>query len=190
MPNIDDIVLGQDIGKWSGHKYIWLACIDCGKQRWVGYPRSKEISGRCISCAAKRHIKPIRDKNWNWKGGRYTTKRGYVGVLLAPGDFFFSMAHTDGYVLEHRLVMAKHLGRCLHRWEWIHHKNGIKDDNRIGNLELQTASEHLRMHNKGYRDGYSKGLIDGRDRQIQELKKEIKLLQWQFNNFCRSKISA
>lgn len=84
-------------------------------------------------------------KHPSWKGGRIKHADGYIYVYSPTHP------HKDnnhGYVFEHRLVMEKHLGRYLEPWEHVHHINGIRDDNRIENLQLVTSAEHMRIHQK------------------------------------------
>jgi len=73
-----------------------------------------------------------------FKGGRQFTHEGYVNIWIPEDSPYASMRNARGLVKEHRLVMAKHLGRPLYPYEQVHHLNGIKDDNRSGNLELWT----------------------------------------------------
>ena len=79
------------------------------------------------------------EKSARWRGGRSATG-GYIRVYSPNHPYKLRMG--SGYVSEHRLVMEKHLGRYLHPWETVHHKNGITDDNRIENLKLLPSGEH------------------------------------------------
>jgi hypothetical protein len=73
----------------------------------------------------------------SWKGG-VAKANGYLVEVLSEGDAHLrSMARPDGYALQHRLVMARSLGRPLGPSETVHHINGIKTDNRIENLQLR-----------------------------------------------------
>ena len=185
----------RDKGKFCSRECLFASrrtrriinCSTCGK----GFPR-KNIKHRfccrdCFDIAVKRG-----EINYSPRSP-LLIKDDYRLICLNPTDFFFPMADKRGYVLEHRLVMAKHLGRCLQSWELVHHKGirytgiGNKSDNLLDNLELTTRAGHISGHTKGYKDGYAKGLIDGRIKQIEELREQIKLLQWQIRELTNAK---
>ena len=61
-------------------------------------------------------------------------KNGYVMVFQKGHPR--AQGSRGNYVLEHIIVMERHLGRNLYDNENVHHRNGVKDDNSIDNLEL------------------------------------------------------
>lgn len=88
---------------------------------------------------------PRREKHPMWSGGRVKTGSS-IAVLIERDDPLSSMRMVTGYVLEHRLVMARHIGRPLTESETVHHINGNRTDNRIENLELRVGK-----HGRGVR---------------------------------------
>jgi len=67
-------------------------------------------------------------RSFKWR----TNKLGYI-ERWAPGSEY---AAKNGFVFQHRQVMGEAIGRPLLKTESVHHKNGDRSDNRIGNLEL------------------------------------------------------
>lgn len=64
--------------------------------------------------------------------------------MLANGYMYINT--PKGPVLEHRIVMARIVGRPLRKDEDVHHINGIRTDNREGNLLLLSHASHTRLH--------------------------------------------
>ena len=79
--------------------------------------------------------------NRNWKGGRINN-RGYEATLEKDHP----LAGRNGYVPTHTLVMEQILGRPLEKTERVHHKNGVKNDNGVENLELFATERDHQLH--------------------------------------------
>lgn len=138
-------------------------CIDCSKEICDRAIRCKKCArqGKLHPMYGKKHTTKTREKmsknHWNmsgknhpmygirkfgkdnpfWKGGKCKFTLGYIGIRQKNGK----------YLYEHRLIMEKHIGRKLKRFEIIHHTNGVKTDNRIENLMLfNNQAEHRKWH--------------------------------------------
>lgn len=64
--------------------------------------------------------------------GRYVDAQGYVRVKAVGHP----NVYRTGFILEHTFVMSQILGRPLTKGENVHHRNGVRSDNRPENLEL------------------------------------------------------
>ena len=101
---------------------------------WIkGKHHSKETLIK-LSVAQKRRFKDYT-KHPMYKNGKTINSQGYI-FLNREKKF------------EHRFIVEQSIGRRLTNEEVIHHKNGIKTDNRIENLEILSRPEHIKEHPK------------------------------------------
>ena len=111
-------------------------CDNCKKKfhTYKCYDKRKRKNRFC-SRKCESEFKSSNNTFEKWEGGHIGKSTGYKYIRIAGKDYE-----------EHRLVMAKHLGRPLKKSEFVHHINGDKLDNRIENLQILSNSEHAKMH--------------------------------------------
>jgi hypothetical protein len=98
--------------------------VPCKSERCHRYVYAgSRHSGYCKSCLNMLELNP------NWRGGRIRHQQGYIMLRQPDGS----------YIFEHRIVMEQVLNRPLEPYENVHHKNGVRHDNRPENLELWTT---------------------------------------------------
>lgn len=100
------------------------------------------------------------ENHQRWSGQRRITSHGYVAVRVAldhPHGWGPLALKRFKYAYEHTVVMMAKIGRSLLPDEVVHHRNGIRTDNRLENLELTTTREHQRHHSEQTRDRDSLG---------------------------------
>jgi hypothetical protein len=115
-----------------------LICTQCGVTfkrekaalEQMQRQKSKPFCSRQCSSAFRRGKRIVGRK------GKYVDPKGYIHVYIPEHP----MAGSTGYIPEHRLIMEKFLGRSIYPEETVHHKNGIRNDNRLENLELWAKS--------------------------------------------------
>lgn len=146
----------------------------CSRECGAVHKRAREVR-KCQQC--QKEFYPVKKTSkfcsTDCKYASYPRK-GYkeITASLLPQEeqeLFASMFDVRGRVHEHRLVMARHLGRSVLGTEIVHHKNGVKRDNRIENLELLESRKH---HHTGCGDAVIEQLRAAEER-IKELEAKL-----------------
>lgn len=172
-PKVGDVKHGYAIGYTNYNLYTYIACPICKDTRWVQVIGSRPVSEYCQQCSQKNRSR----KNRPFRANSFMDGNGYIRIKLRTTDPYWKMANSkSGYVMEHRLVMAKSLGRCLEDWEIVHHLNGMNGDNRIDNLVIVGYSKKQKTYLEHRLEDAEK-LNEAKDNRIKSLEEKLSLLE-------------
>ena len=128
-------------GYCSSHYRLWRRYGDTDKRKIRGICNIED----CTKSHYGRGYCNMHYTRWRNHGdptinkaitGRKWKQNGYVMLHLPEHP----NSQKSGTIREHVLIMSEYLGRPLRKDETVHHINGIKNDNRIENLELWSKS--------------------------------------------------
>lgn len=133
---------GSDQRRPDGLNIYCKSCVKLNiRSRVCAMCGSPSTGKRDGTCGQECHL---RWKVMNGKNTTYVDEAGYVvltGHIDHPNCRGQKGKSNWGHIFEHVVVMVEHLDRPLVEDENVHHKNGVRDDNRIENLELWSKSQ-------------------------------------------------
>lgn len=117
----------------------WIVCNSCYKKEYRKNNSDKYEIEKENAKQKRRKISgidkdspPLRSPN----GSGYVNRAGYRVISKLDHPNAYGKGGSRGRIFEHTFIMSEYLGRPLNKNERVHHKNGIRNDNRIENLEL------------------------------------------------------
>jgi hypothetical protein len=137
--------------EWRPHGYLPESVKISIIEEWNSGKSIAKIAAK-LSLDPMRTAKFLRDfgiktekryagaNHGNWRGGRSVDRNGYIKIWIEPNSPYFGWAGPRSDVSEHRLVMAKHLGRPLLKSETVHHIDRDSSNNSIENLQLRQGN--------------------------------------------------
>lgn len=145
--------IGELLGYSVGKIYKYFKIYEIKPRNWGS---NNEFAKIKISNAMKGRPSPTKNRKMSDEtkkklsiaktkkgvGHKKTRKDGYISIYFPDHP----KSNKDGYIMEHDLIMECKIGRWLKPKEVVHHKNKIRNDNRIENLELMTSREHAKLH--------------------------------------------
>lgn len=163
---LEYVVNEKSIREIASERHVSVGCVFNSLNRF-GIPTRKEVTEKTRQKISKANLgKPsptkgtirseaTKKKMSEARKGRVFKRTKYGGHSKVRSDGYVAIynpshpnSNNDGYVMEHVLVVEESLGRFLAPDEVVHHKNHIRNDNRIENLQLMTFKEHASLHMK------------------------------------------